>query len=474
MTAVIPKHLILFHKARRLSIVLGCIYMLLVTLGTTPFAQAQLLFMHNLKRPFFAKYDMPEKYGLAPFKTHNVRIQTADNETLGAWFTFADPFYSAHKTHLLNVPTTNLSSPASTALSRDYHIQAALRAHPTILFLHGTTGTRVVRLRVQQYQAYAARLQANVLAPDYRGFADSTGTPSEAGLTLDARASWDWLRVHGASPDSVLVVGTSLGTGVAVQFASALEDEAARTDAEAPRMVNSYVASRGHLRIGSENGNRTRGCGAVVRERPRGVVLLSPFSKLETLLDTYYILGLMPLFAPLRTIPYLSGFVKSFIVHRFDSLAKVVGLKAPLLIVHAEDDLDIPVWHAKVLFDAFLEKYLPPLPKIKAKMVEASTGRAKGPFSALLEASTRRAKGPFSALLEDRAVRRRELVTVREMERVGRVEVFSKDRGDSKVAFLHTWWGAHDVGLVEGVQDYMVEMFKMTSPRMLGAETGIC
>jgi len=116
------------------------------------------------------------------------------------------------------------------------------------------------------------------------------------------------------------------------------------------------------------------------------------------------------------------------------------------------------VWHAKELFDAFLEKHLPPLPRITAEMVDASTGRAKG---------------QFSTLLEDRAVRRRELVTVREMERVGRVEVFSKDREDNKVVFLHTWWGAHDVGLVEGVQDYMAEMFDMMSPRMLGAESGI-
>lgn len=157
------------------------------------------------------------------------------------------------------------------------------------------------------------RLQANVLAPDYRGFADSTGKPSEAGLTIDTRAAWDWLRTHGASPDSVLVVGSSLGTGVAVQFAHALEEEAVRVESEAPRVVDSYVPSRDHRRLGSENGNRTRGCGVAVRERPRGVVLLSPFSKLETLLDTYYILGLMPLFAPLRAIPYLSS--KSSISH---------------------------------------------------------------------------------------------------------------------------------------------------------------
>ena len=108
--------------------------------------------------------------------------------------------------------------------------------------------------------------------------------------------------------------------------------------------------------------------------------------------------------------------------------------------------MDIPVWHAKALFDAFLEKHLPPLPEVTAEMMDASAGRESD---------------PSSALLKERAVRRRELVSVQEMERVGRIEVFSKDRAHGKVAFLHTWWGAHDVGLLEGVQDYMAEMFRM-------------
>ena len=281
--------------------------------------------MHNLKIPFFAQYDMPEKYDLArkqfrrptkttelainhffsfvAFKTHNVHIHTADNETLGAWFTFADPFYATHKTHLhglSNGPTSNLSSLSSP----DALIRAALRAHPTILFLHGTTGTRAMRIRVQHYLAFAARLRANVLAPDYRGFADSTGTPSEAGVVLDARAAWDWLRVRGAPPASVLVVGSSLGTGVAVQFASALEEEAAAAaedagDSRQMKMKKGGVA--GWVPVAHP------AAPVAVRERPRGVVLLSPFSKLETLLDTYYILGLVPLFAPLRTVPYLAS-----------------------------------------------------------------------------------------------------------------------------------------------------------------------
>ncbi|KAH9030013.1 Alpha/Beta hydrolase protein, partial [Lactarius hengduanensis] len=244
---------------------------------------------------------------------------------LGAWFTFADPFYEAH---LLGLSSgSDLLSPLD---SRDDLIHAALRAHPTILFLYGTAGARTMRIRVQSYLAFAARPRANVLVPDFRGFADSAGTPSKAGVVpcvvLDARAARDWLRVRGAAPASVLVVRSSLGTGVAVQFASALEEADARD-------------------------KKTRS------GRLHGVVLLSPFSKLETLLDTYYILGPVPPFALLRKISYLPSeyFIEGFMIHRFDSLAKVVSLKAPLLIVHAEDDLDIPVWHAQMLFDAFLK-----------------------------------------------------------------------------------------------------------------------
>jgi abhydrolase domain-containing protein 12 len=179
-----------------------------------------------------------------------------------------DPFYAAHK--------MDLHSPSS---SPDELIRSALHAHPTVLFLHRNGGTHMLSSRVRHYQAFAARLRANVLAPDYRGVGDSTGTPSEDGLMLDARAAWDWLRERGASPESVLVVGNSLGTGVAVQLVAALQADQPNGDAQ--REMES------------------------AREMPRGVMLLTPFSNVETLLDTYYIAGLVPLLAPLRVFPLI-------------------------------------------------------------------------------------------------------------------------------------------------------------------------
>ena len=131
--------------------------------------------------------------------------------------------------------------------------------------------------------------------------------------------------------------------------------------------------------------------------------------------------------------------------------------------MHAEDDLDIPVWHAQKLFDAFLEKHLPPLPEELTSVVSDDSNNMMDVIVAPDQAQN---EVLLAESVAARAARRRELVRVSEMERVGRVEVFAEDRKDGEVVFLHTRWGAHDVGLVEGVQDFMAEMFDMgTSAR---------
>jgi len=79
--------------------------------------------------------------------------------------------------------------------------------------------------RIQHHQAFSSRLEANVLAIDYRGFADSTGTPSEAGLIKDARTAFDWLITQGKNAKDILIIGQSLGTGVSGQLAVMLANE---------------------------------------------------------------------------------------------------------------------------------------------------------------------------------------------------------------------------------------------------------
>lgn len=125
-------------------------------------------------------------------------------------------------------PTVN-EDPFSESPSEEV-ILDSLRSRPTILFFHGNAATRAVHFRVQHCTTYATRLDANVLAIDYRGFGDSEGYPSEQGLILDARAAWDWAVNNGAKPDNILLVGLSLGTGVA----SALDAELATESKSGP------------------------------------------------------------------------------------------------------------------------------------------------------------------------------------------------------------------------------------------------
>lgn len=63
---------------------------------------------------------------------------------------------------------------------------------------------------------------------DYRGFGDSTGTPSEDGLVEDARTAYEFVvsRLGHAGPiRHIILAGHSLGTGVISQLAARLVAE---------------------------------------------------------------------------------------------------------------------------------------------------------------------------------------------------------------------------------------------------------
>lgn len=187
-------------------------------------------------------------------KTLNTKLHTSDNETLGAWFILSDPFYQ----NLREASTSPLPPPSIET------VQAAVRTHPTVLFLHGAAATRAAEWRMQFYSTATARMRTNVLAVDYRGFGDSTGTPSESGLEEDAYTAWKWLLNQGARPEDVLIVGHSLGTGVSSLLATRLARQGVK---------------------------------------PRGIALLAPFTSLATLLETYDIQGI-PILQPLQSFAF--------------------------------------------------------------------------------------------------------------------------------------------------------------------------
>jgi abhydrolase domain-containing protein 12 len=87
-----------------------------------------------------------------------------------------------------------------------------------LISVHGNAGDIVQGWRTETYRALYAANTSNIhiLAIDYRGFGLSTGYPTELGLIIDGIAAVNWaLEVAKVPADRIVIVGQSLGTGVA-------------------------------------------------------------------------------------------------------------------------------------------------------------------------------------------------------------------------------------------------------------------
>ena len=99
---------------------------------------------------------------------------------------------------------------------------------PVWLYFHGNGGA--LRYRVDRFRQLTGQGEG-LVALSYRGYAGSTGRPSEAGLIADAGAAYDFaVKRHGA--ERIVLWGESLGSGVALALAA--ERPVARVVLEAP------------------------------------------------------------------------------------------------------------------------------------------------------------------------------------------------------------------------------------------------
>jgi hypothetical protein len=125
-------------------------------------------------------------------------------------------------------------------------------------------------------------LGMGVLAVEYPGYGIAGGTPSESGAYAAAESALGWLRAErGVGPDRVVLLGQSLGSGVAAE-----------------------MAKRG---LGSR------------------LVLISPFTSIPDMAR--------------RIIPF---FPSRFVRHRFDTLSKAPGIALPVLVIHGTEDEVVP------------------------------------------------------------------------------------------------------------------------------------
>ena len=91
-----------------------------------------------------------------------------------------------------------------------------------VLYLHGNGENRAWAPALRKVEALRRRpFCSDVVTFDYRGFGDSPGDPTEAGLLEDAAAVYAWLRKQEKKTELVLY-GHSLGSVVALRLAARL------------------------------------------------------------------------------------------------------------------------------------------------------------------------------------------------------------------------------------------------------------
>jgi len=123
-------------------------------------------------------------------------------------------------------PDANVGRPPPGAEERWIDTADGVRLHawylrggrdgPTLIWSHGNGGNIAGRAAV--LLALAAR-GLNVLAYDYRGYGNSGGRPTEAGVYGDAQAAYDSERRHGVPAHRIIAFGESLGGAVSIALA---------------------------------------------------------------------------------------------------------------------------------------------------------------------------------------------------------------------------------------------------------------
>lgn len=313
----------------------SALYSLLVILATFPPVQRELLYMHHA-RQFWLDANDPVSHGFAPGQVTPFYIPTPDGQKLHAWHVLSPTDYAKHEEVLRREPTGLLEEPWLSEGFRIVRDGAVRDKRNVIVFFHGNAAAldQGVRTKTYRHLLAAALPNTSLLAFDYRGFGLSSGTPSEAGLIADGLSVLEYvLDEFAVSPARILIVGHSLGTAVAAAAVQAWDDRDIR-----------------------EGGSEIVGAG---ENSFAGMILVAGFSDLATLLQTYWIAGVIPTLGALRHIPGMHDLLVGFLVDTWrttDRLAEVLrrgkGFPVHLEILAAKNDWDINYTHSNMLFDA--------------------------------------------------------------------------------------------------------------------------
>ncbi|XP_074532123.1 lysophosphatidylserine lipase ABHD12 [Halichoeres trimaculatus] len=167
------------------------------------------VYVYRIRVPFFIDLSRPADF--SQNHTINTFFTSEEGISFGVWHTVPDSLWKEAQGKDLAWYQKRLGD-----------------GSPVFVYLHGNTGTRAAPHRVGVAKLLSA-LDYHVLVPEYRGFGDSTGEPTEGGLTHDALYVYDWVKARsGKSP--VVIWGHSLGTGVTANTAAKLIERGVALD----------------------------------------------------------------------------------------------------------------------------------------------------------------------------------------------------------------------------------------------------
>ncbi|PTQ77661.1 hypothetical protein C8R26_1065 [Nitrosomonas oligotropha] len=236
---------------------------LLITLVVAYVVIVLLVYFGQSRLVYFPEKQLSNTPGAVGLDYSSVNIPTSDGETLHGWW--------------MPVPD----------------------AKGTVLFFHGNAGNISHRIN---YLTMFKRLGYDTLLFDYRGYGQSSGTPSESGTYLDAQAAWHYLTAtKEIAPERIVLFGESLGGAVAAWLAT--------------------------------------------REKPGLLVLASTFTSVPELAGEIY---------PFLPVRWISRFA-------YNTLASLQSVSCPVFIAHSPQDDIVPFHHSERLFQTAPEpkQFLP-------------------------------------------------------------------------------------------------------------------
>jgi fermentation-respiration switch protein FrsA (DUF1100 family) len=119
---------------------------------------------------------------------------------------------------LCGVPGENVYFPSANGKILNGWYYKNPHAHFTVLFSHGNGGNVAVRTDIVQL---LLECSLSVLIYDYEGYGESLGKPSVEGICQDGVGAYKYLTSNRMiNPDSIILYGESLGTGVSSYLAS--------------------------------------------------------------------------------------------------------------------------------------------------------------------------------------------------------------------------------------------------------------